>query len=221
MTFNAGNEPMDIEASVELAGSPSVGMRHGALSVVATHPLAILARLGSVVCIHRQQAEWIVQHDVLELLCGTRAVLRCEVDAQGPVEVLCFVDNEGQCRLQVGLLPETDFLAWEVLQDLWRAGVLQWPERRGAVSAQPLPWRVTRWFATRTWTASVGRFVLDPLGRLALLPLPVLSVCSRQVVSAWSERAKQGGLPMRQHCRCPQSRFAEESLPVPVQSIKA
>lgn len=112
MTFNAGNEPMDIEASAEVAGSPSVGMQHGALSAVATHPLAILARLGSVVCIHRQQAEWVVQHDVAALLCGTRAVLRCEVDALGPVEALCFVDNEGQCRLQVGLLPETDFLAW-------------------------------------------------------------------------------------------------------------
>ncbi len=216
MTFNPGSEAVDSDTGAEMGGGASVFLQKARASKVDAQPLDILTRLGSVVCIHRRAEALAVSRDVLDVLRGTRAVLRCEVEAQGPVEALCFVDGEGRSRLQVGMLPDSDFLAWEAMQDCWRVGALQVPEAPTNPVAARSPWRLTRWFASRDWTMTAGNFVLDTMGRLRLLPTSVSSACSRAALAAWAERARYGGMAMTHQCRCPRSRFTDTSMDTPL-----
>ncbi len=171
------------------------------------HPLAVLAQLGNVVCLHREAHLFALQRDVLEVLRGTRAVLRCDIDMHGPLEALCFVDGGGHSCLQVGLLPDSDFLAWERLQGLWQAGLLQTPsvqrERTGAASS----WTSGRWWGSRRWMSTVCRFELHGAGNLGLTPMALTSACSARAATHWAARAQLGGMALDSHCCCPRSRL--------------
>lgn len=72
-----------------------------------------LARLGVVLCLYRRQPGG-------ELSGWSRAVCAeasAGVDSEGLRESLLFYDRDGQCCWRLYLLPDSDFLAWECLQE--------------------------------------------------------------------------------------------------------
>lgn len=81
--------------------------------------------LGPVLCLHRARhwplqpppphAPWPMQPALLGLLCATRARLELELDSDGPSEWLAFLDSSGRPAFALGLLPDSDLLAWERL----------------------------------------------------------------------------------------------------------
>jgi hypothetical protein len=210
MTFDVGNGAMDSEAYSDPLAQ-RVALNALADRVPHADLFAAMAHLGSVVCLHREADAFGVRHDLLEVIRGTRAVVLCDIDAQGPVEALCFVDDEGRSRVQVGLLPDSDFLAWEVLQRLWQEGALHVPDPDPETQGQvlTLPARMARWLGTRRWTSTPGRFVLDSMGHLGLLPMPLHAACVRRAAERWAAVADRGGMALDSQCRCPRRRLDE------------
>ena len=205
MTFDGSQMSLDCEiiasqAELRFDGNAPV------ISSRSAHPLAVLAQLGNVVCLHREAHLFALQRDVLDVLPGTRAVLRCDIDMHGPLEALCFVDGSGHSCLQVGLLPDSDFLAWERLQGLWQAGLLQAPSVQGERIGVALP-RPRRWWGSRRWMSTVCRFELDGDGNLRLTPVALSSACSARAAAHWAARAHVGGMALDSHCHCPRSRL--------------
>ena len=97
-----------------------------------------LAELGSVLCLYRPQRGG-------ELAGWTQAV-RAEsatgMDSDGLQESLSFFDATGQCCWRLFLLPDSDFLAWDLLAS-------QFPSRCEEAAVQGV--------ADRLWRRLAGR----------------------------------------------------------------
>lgn len=61
------------------------------------------------------QAPWPARRELLGLVAAERVVASVAVDSDGPHECLRFVDDAGDTRASLWLLPDSDFLAWETL----------------------------------------------------------------------------------------------------------
>jgi hypothetical protein len=139
-----------------------------------------LIALGPVVCLHRREDAERLREDALPLLAWSRAQAISEVDSDGPREALRLYDLEGQAALQLCLLPDSDFLAWErLLQSL--------PVRAEAAAPLCRP----SWLARLLWRARVGRF-LHWNGRLRFEPWAAMSPCGERSAEAWSARCRCG-----------------------------
>jgi hypothetical protein len=72
-----------------------------------------LARLGVVLCLYRRQPGG----ELSGWSQSVRAEASAGVDSEGLRESLLFYDRDGQCCWRLYLLPDSDFLAWERLQE--------------------------------------------------------------------------------------------------------
>lgn len=139
-----------------------------------------LAALGAVLCLYRAQSGG-------ELAGWAQAVsATCDraLDSDGLRESVQFFDAGGRCCWQLHLLPDTDFLSW----DLLAAGL---PRERevgaGASLAERLWWRVASRFGDQDWQANVVRFHALPAGpgfagmSLLAASLPRLSPCGAEM----------------------------------------
>ena len=106
-----------------------------------------LAALGPVLCLYRrdlarpeQPAGWLP-------LCGGPVRALCELSSEGPREALRFLDLAGRPLLQVCMLCDSDFLAWE--QVLEAPGVQRDPA--------PSPLCQLPWLARLRWRARLLR----------------------------------------------------------------
>ena len=139
-----------------------------------------LVALGPVVCLHRREDFARLREDALPLLARSRALAISEIDSEGPREALRLYDLDGQPALQLCLLPDSDFFAWERLtQSL--------PARAGATGPLCKP----SWMARLLWRARVGRFVRWN-GRLRFEPWAATSPCGERSAEAWSARCHCG-----------------------------
>lgn len=139
-----------------------------------------LVALGPVVCLHRREDFARLREDALPLLARSRALAISEIDSEGPREALRLYDLDAQPALQLCLLPDSDFLAWERLtQSL--------PARAGATGPLCKP----SWMARLLWRARVGRFVRWN-GRLRFEPWAATSPCGERSAEAWSARCHCG-----------------------------
>lgn len=136
-----------------------------------------LVDLGPLVCLYRREDEARLIFDPGSLLAQPRAQWICEVDSEGPREALRQQDPEGEPLLQLCLLPDSDFLAWERLLT--------------GLSADPMPdaplcW--PSWLVRLRWRARTGRFV-DAQGRLRFQPCSTaLSECGQRIAEGWRAR---------------------------------
>lgn len=141
---------------------------------------AQLVALGPVVCLHRREDDARLREDALPLLAWSRALAISEIDAEGPREALRLYDLDGQPALQLCLLPDSDFLAWERL-------TRSLPARTGATGSLCKP----SWMTRLLWRARVGRF-LHWNGRLRFEPWAAMSPCGERSAEAWSARCHCG-----------------------------
>lgn len=153
---------------------------------VLPHPQQ-LAALGAVLCLYRAQAGGELDG------WAQAAKVRCEsvLDSDGLCESIQFFDREGRCCWRLYLLPDTDFLAWELLA----AGL---PERCGTEPELGIAERLWRRLARRlggpAWRASVLRFHALPGGPrssgtpLLAASLPRLSACGMEVAGRIARR---------------------------------
>ncbi|AKC86156.1 hypothetical protein [Pseudoxanthomonas suwonensis] len=70
-----------------------------------------LAELGSVLCLYRPQRGG----ELAGWMQAVRAEAATGVDSDGLQESLSFFDDGGQCCWRLFLLPDSDFLAWDML----------------------------------------------------------------------------------------------------------
>lgn len=114
-----------------------------------------LAALGAVLCLHRARPGG-------ELAGWTQAV-RAEacsrIDSDGLSESLDFHDADGRCCWRLYLLPDSDFLAWEVLA----ASLPQARDPAPDGIAERLWRRVAQGLRAAPWQASVLRLQLPPI----------------------------------------------------------
>lgn len=139
-----------------------------------------LIGLGPVVCLHRREDAERLREDALPLLAWSRAQAISELDSDGPREALRLYDLDGQPALQLCLLPDSDFLAWERLTQ-------RLPLRAAAAAPLCRP----PWLARLLWRARVGRF-LHWNGRLRFEPWAAMSPCGERSAEAWSARCRCG-----------------------------
>lgn len=139
-----------------------------------------LIALGPVVCLHRREDAQRLREDALPLLAWSRAQAISEVDSDGPREALRLFDLEGQAALQLCLLPDSDFLAWERLT-----------QRLPLRAEAPEPLCRPPWLARLLWRARVGRF-LHWNGRLRFEPWAAMSPCGERSAEVWSARCRCG-----------------------------
>lgn len=139
-----------------------------------------LIALGPLVCLHRREDFERLREDALPLLAWSRAQPLSEIDSDGPREALRFVDVNGAAALQLCLLPDSDFLAWERL-------VQRLPMQAAAATPLCRP----SWLARLRWRARVGRFVRWS-GRLRFEPWGAMSLCGERSADAWSSRCHCG-----------------------------
>ena len=129
-----------------------------------------LAELGSVLCLYRPQrggelAGWIQ---------AVRAESATGMDSDGLRESLSFFDATGQCCWRLFLLPDSDFLAWDLLAS-------QFPSRCEEAAVQGVADRLWRRLAGRLggngWRVCVLRLHVLAQSRtapsLAASPAPV------------------------------------------------
>lgn len=139
-----------------------------------------LVELGPLVCLHRREDFECLQEDALPLLDWNRARALSEVDSDGPRDALRFHGPDGAVVLQLCLLPDSDFLAWErLLQRLPRAQTPTTPLCRPS------------WLAWLRWRARMGRFVVWK-GRLRFEPWAAMSPCGERSADGWSARCHCG-----------------------------
>ena len=114
-----------------------------------------LAGLGTVLCLYRPQHGG--------ELAGWKQAVRAEsavgMDSDGLQESLSFFDAAGQCCWRLFLLPDSDFLAWDLLAS-------QFPARREDAGLQGM--------ADRLWRRLAGRLAGNDW-RLCALRLHVLA----------------------------------------------
>ncbi|KAF1686186.1 Hemin transport protein [Pseudoxanthomonas broegbernensis] len=84
-----------------------------------------LAELGTVLCMYRPQRG----SELAGWTQAVRAECRTGMDSDGPYESLRFFDCHGRCCWRLFLLPDSDFLAWDIL-------VAQLPARAEEEGAQ-------------------------------------------------------------------------------------
>lgn len=168
----------------EIADSEGIGsFDEGALSAAALRLAeweAALVALGPVVCLHRREDFDRLREDALPLLAWSRAQACCEVDSEGPREALRFLDHDGAPALQLCLLPDSDFLAWERL-------VQRLPQGQAPTAPLCRP----SWLARLRWRARVGRFVVWD-GRLRFEAWAAMSCSGERSAQAWSTRCRCG-----------------------------
>lgn len=139
-----------------------------------------LIALGPVVCLHRREDAERLRENALPLLARSRAQAISEVDSDGPREALRVYDRDGQPALQLCLLPDSDFLAWERLTQRLPFGA----DAAGSLCRPS-------WMARLLWRARVGRF-LHGNGRLRFEPWAGTSPCGERSADAWSARCHCG-----------------------------
>jgi len=138
-----------------------------------------LVALGPVLCLYRREHAERLRLDASSLLSGVQAQAVAEIDRDGPREALCFSRPGGTVVVQVCLLPDTDFLAWErLIQSLADCS------RRGE------PCR-PRWSAWLRWQASAGRFCASGAG-LQFEQIASMSASGQRSAQAWSARCCSG-----------------------------
>lgn len=141
---------------------------------------AQLVALGPLVCLHRREDYEQLRENALPWLARSRALAISEIDFEGPREALRLYDLDGQPALQLCLLPDSDFLAWERLtQSL--------PFRADAAESLCKP----SWMARLLWRARVGRFLYWN-DRLRFEPWAAMSPCGERSAEAWSARCHCG-----------------------------
>lgn len=75
-----------------------------------------LAALGTVLCVYRSRRGDGLGGELGGWLQAVRAEAWCGIDSDGWQECLQFRDRAGDCCWRLYLLPDSDFLAWERLQ---------------------------------------------------------------------------------------------------------
>lgn len=159
--------------------------------------LPALAALGAVLCLGPGRsvaagarpgpaAPWPLQPWLQGLTASTTARHEVEIDGHGPSEVLWLDDARGQCRFALGLLPDTDLLAWDRMLEVW-------PARRakacaGFACSRRAGLALARW-REGGWLARPGRLVMAADGSaLGLAPKPGLSAAGWACAGALSAR---------------------------------
>lgn len=113
--------------------------------------------LGPVLCLHPDRhwprlapspgAPWPLHLELMGLPCATQARLEIELDSEGPGEWISFLEPSGRPGLVLGLLPDSDLLAWDRLVTILEPT---------AAEADSLRFRCERW-RTRDPGAWCGR----------------------------------------------------------------
>jgi len=146
---------------------------------VLPHPQQ-LAALGAVLCLYRAHSGG----GLVGWTQAVRATRDCALDSDGLRESMHFFDAGGRCCWQLHLLPDTDFLAW----DLLAAGLPCGCELDAGSSLAERLWRrVASRFGDPDWQANVVRFHALPAGpgfagmSLLAASLPRLSPCGGEM----------------------------------------
>jgi len=169
--FNSSH--FQIESGFE--SPPATLATAGVLSKLRT----ALPGLGPVVCVHRREDASRLQADASPLLTDAALQVVAEIDSEGPREALRVLRLGGGVLLQVCLLPDSDFLAWDRLLQDAPPPVLQ----------ERLCWPA--WLTRVRWQAQIGRFrLLDE--RLRFEPLPATSAFGARSAELWSARCGCG-----------------------------
>ena len=118
--------------------------------------------LGPVLCLHPARhwpmqppppaAPWPLQPALLGLLCASSARHAVEIDREGPCEWLAFLESTGRPSFALGLLPDSDLLAWEGLVAALQPGA----SADASWSFRCERWR-NRWRDAGRWRGSCAR----------------------------------------------------------------
>lgn len=91
-------------------------------------------------------APWPARPELLGMACAVRVVASVRLDSDGPCECLHFLDAAGTSIASLWLLPDSDFLAWEILA-----------ECLPAIQMHSAAWQCRQCHAARGW-ARASRF---------------------------------------------------------------
>lgn len=169
--FNSSHFPVDFEHELPPSASPACSP--------ISQLRAALPCLGPVVCVHRREDAQRLQSDAWPLLADVALQVVAEIDSEGPREALRIHRLGGGVLLQICLLPDSDFLAWDRLLQAAPPPVQQdrlcWPA----------------WLARVRWQARIGCFRLQE-ARMRFEPLPATSAYGARSAEAWSARCGCG-----------------------------
>ncbi len=121
---------------------------------------ALLARLGTVLCLHAPEDDLVQVATTLERSAWTARLRgRVLIDRHGVSELIDAIDDAGRVQCSLRRLPDSDYYAWEL-------ALARLPVVCGERVAR-LRWRAC-WSGVAAWKGDVVRADADPSGRLRL-----------------------------------------------------